>query len=121
MGLTFSSRAERPVPHQVQYRTKQKTTDIPGVTNDTYEKQEGYVSILPTNQTLDNLRKIFLDQFGIEPRVKHHFALVYCFGQIKEDTRTWNILAGTDLRELLENPLVSFVFSYLPYDPQLLE
>lgn len=121
MGLTFSSRSDRPVRHEVHHRTFKKTIEIPGVTTANYESQSGYVYLIPLNQTIDTLRRTFLDDFGIEMKSNHHFSVVYCFGPIVPGKQMLNILKTTKLIELIENPEVRFVFSYLSLEEPLLE
>jgi hypothetical protein len=109
------------VKHEVQYRTPRKITEIPGITVENYGSATGYVLLSPLNQTIDNLKTIFLNEFGVQPKSSHHFAPVYCFGPITPGMRMWDLLASTDLQQLIENPEVRFVFSYISCDQTLLE
>jgi hypothetical protein len=117
----YSSRQVRSVRHEVHYRTPKKQTEIPGVTTEKYESLTGFIHMLPTGMTVKILQQLFLDEFGVAMRQNHHFAIVYCFGDIMPGKQMWNVLSSTDLPQLIENPDVRFVFSYIDKDPQLLE
>ena len=120
MGTTFSSRPSRPVKHEVQYRSPKKQTEIPGITTEKYESQGGHIWMPPVGMTQKTLMQLCLDEFGVAMRANYHFAIAYCFGPILPGKQMLNILSSTNLPELVENPEVRFVFSYLDKD-QLLE